>query len=196
MHDSDDRPPLGPRDALIVVDVQNDFCPGGALPVPEGDRIVPVLNAWLEAAERGGANIVASRDWHPPQHASFREQGGAWPAHCLQHTPGAAFHPALKLPAGARIVDKATGVDRDSYSAFDGTGLADDLARRGVQRLWVAGLAQDVCVRATVLDALQAGFEVHLIREATRAVNVRPGDGERAVEEMRQAGCIIEENTA
>ena len=185
-------PALGPSDALIVVDVQNDFCPGGALPVLEGDQVVPVLNRWIEAASAGGARVIASRDWHPAGHVSFRERGGPWPPHCVQDTKGAAFHPGLRLPAGALIVSKGSDRDRDEYSAFGGSSPADNLRRRGVQRLWVGGLAEDYCVRATVLDALKAGFEVYLIADAVRAVNVRPDDGRRARQEMREAGCVVE----
>ncbi len=185
-------PPLGPSDALLVVDVQNDFCPGGALPVAEGDRIVPVLNRWIEAARAGGAVVVASRDWHPPGHVSFRERGGPWPAHCVQNTDGAAFHPGLHLPDDAVIVSKGTDPDHDTYSAFGGGQIADDLRRRGIRRLWVGGLAEDYCVRATVLDGLKAGFEVHLIADAVRPVDVQPGDGRRARREMREAGCVVE----
>jgi nicotinamidase/pyrazinamidase len=185
-------PQLSGNDALIIVDVQNDFCPGGALAVDKGDQVVPVLNRWIQAAEEAGAPIVASRDWHPHNHISFKEQGGPWPRHCVQNTPGALFHPGLNLPARIRLVSKATESDQESYSALGGTGLAEELKRGGIRRLWVGGLALDFCVRATVLDALREGFEVHLIKEATRAVNVHPGDGERAVREMQTAGCIIE----
>ncbi|MEX2142256.1 MAG: nicotinamidase [Pirellulales bacterium] len=186
-------PELRPGDALILVDVQNDFCPGGALPVNEGDEIVPVLNRWIEAAKKARAKIVASRDWHPPDHVSFRPRGGPWPVHCVQNTPGAELHPDLKLPARTSVVSKGTDPDRDSYSAFDGTRLGRNLKRRGVHRVWVGGLALDVCVRATVLDALKAGFEVHLIKAGTRAVNVGESDGQRALREMQTAGCLIEE---
>lgn len=186
-------PALGPTDALIVVDVQNDFCPGGALPVPEGDRVVPVLNRWIEAARAGGAAVVASRDWHPPGHVSFRERGGPWPAHCVQGTPGTAFHAGLRLPADARIVTKGADLDRDEYSDFADPSLADELRKRGVRRLWVGGLAEDVCVRATVLDGLKAGFTVHLIVDATRPINAR--DGARAVREMRAAGCVLQQES-
>jgi nicotinamidase/pyrazinamidase len=184
-------PPLTAADALIIVDVQNDFCPGGALAVPEGHHVVPVLNRWVEAARKDGAHVVASRDWHPPDHISFKHRGGPWPVHCVRDTPGADFHPELNLPADALIVSKATHPERESYSDFGGTGLADELRRRGVRRLWVGGLAQDYCVRATVLDGLKEGFEVHLIPDATRAVNVAPDDGDRALREMIAAGCII-----
>lgn len=184
--------PLGANDALIVVDVQRDFCPGGALPVAGGDEIIPELNRWVEAAEQAGGQIVLSRDWHPPNHLSFPERGGAWPVHCVQETPGAEFHPELRVPQSAEIVSKGSHPDRENYSVFDGTGLADRLRERGVKRLWIGGLAQDVCVRATVLDGLQAGFEVHVLTLATRPVDVQPGDGRRALEEMRTAGAVIE----
>lgn len=186
-------PKLHPTDVLILVDVQNDFCPGGALPVEGGGRVVPVLNRWMRAAEEGGAKVIASRDWHPPGHVSFQVRGGPWPAHCVQNTAGAELHPGLDLPVHARVISKGTDPDRDNYSAFDGTGLADELNQQGVRRVWVGGLAQDVCVRATVLDGLQAGFEMHLIKDATRAVNAHSGDGERALQEMREAGCVIED---
>jgi nicotinamidase/pyrazinamidase len=187
---------LTPSDALLLVDVQNDFCPGGALPVAEGDRVVPVLNRWIEVARRGGARIVASRDWHPPGHVSFRQQGGPWPVHCVQNTPGAAFVPGLHLPHDALILSKGTAPDRDNYSPFADTGLAEPLRRQGVRRVWVGGLALDVCVRAAVLDALREGFEVHVIGDGTRAVNVNAGDGQRALEEMRARGAMIESESS
>ena len=180
-------------DALLVVDVQNDFCPGGALAVDGGDAVVPVLNDWIRHAQEVGAPVIASRDWHPADHCSFEAQGGPWPEHCVQDTEGAAFHPDLRLPDDAEIVSKGKAQDRDNYSAFDDTGLAEELHRRGIQRVWVGGLAQDVCVRATVLDACEAGFETHLIADATRPVDVNPGDGERAIEAMRAAGAQIEQ---
>jgi len=183
-------PRLQPGDALIVVDVQVDFCPGGALPVREGSQVVPVLNRWVEAAREAGVCIIASRDWHPPGHISFHERGGRWPSHCVQGTIGAAFHPGLRLASGVALVSKGTDPDRDVYSAFERTGLANHLRQRGVRRLWVGGLALDVCVRATVLDALKGGFEVHLIKDATRPVDVR--GGWHAINEMREAGCIVE----
>ncbi len=188
-----DRLQFQPTDVLLVVDVQNDFCPGGALAVEGGDEVVPVLNRAIEAAMREGAKVIASRDWHPPDHASFEPQGGPWPVHCVQNTEGAAFHPKLRLPPGTPVVDKGTDPQRDNYSAFDNTGLAEDLRRQGIERVWVGGLAQDVCVRATVLDALEAGFRVHLVRSATRPVDVQPGDGWRALGEMQTAGATIEE---
>lgn len=178
-------------DVLLVVDVQPDFCPGGALPVPGGDRVIPVLNAWIAAARERGVPVVASRDWHTPGHPSFEAQGGPWPSHCVQDTPGAAWHPQLELPPDVVKISKGTRLDRDQYSAFDETGLAEHLRQRGVERLWVGGLAQDVCVRATVLDACKEGFRVHLIADATRPVDAAAG--ERALHEMREAGACIEE---
>lgn len=184
-------------DALIVVDVQNDFCPGGALAVPEGDAVVPVLNAYVQRAESAGMLVVASRDWHPAETAHFRAFGGPWPPHCVRETPGAAFHPALRLPDDALVVSK--GMDRrdDGYSAFegvatDGRTIREELRARGVTRLHVGGLATDYCVRATVLDGLRAGFEVYLLTDAARPVEVHPGDGERATAEMFAAGARAE----
>ncbi len=182
---------LTPTDALIIVDVQNDFCAGGALAIDDGDAVVDVLNRWIEAAQRARAKIVASRDWHPADHISFHEQGGPWPAHCIADSSGAALHPRLNLPQSARVVNKGTETKREQYSAFDGTGLADALRQENVRRLWVGGLALDVCVRATVLDALQEGFAVHVIEPATRPVRRDSADGRKASEEMRRAGAVI-----
>ncbi|MHC4428828.1 MAG: nicotinamidase [Planctomycetota bacterium] len=184
-------PELSSQDAVIVVDVQIDFCPGGALPVPEGDQVVPVLNEWISRAEAAGATVVISRDSHPTDHCSFVDRGGPWPAHCVQDTPGAACHPDLRIPEGALFVDKATDPKIESYSDFAHTDLADQLRSRGIRRLWVGGLALDYCVLATVLDGLTEGFEVHLIVPATRPVEVRPGDGARALDQMRAAGAGI-----
>jgi nicotinamidase/pyrazinamidase len=185
-------PQFQPGDALLIVDVQNDFCPGGALAVPEGDQVVPVLNRWIDAAARSDAPIFASRCWHPPGHVSFVERGGPWPPHCVQHSHGAELRAGLRSDAVTAIIEKGTHVDRDAYSAFDGTDLGDRLRGLGLRRLFVGGLALDYCVRATVLDGLREGFEVRLIREATRAVEVRPGDGERALSEMRAAGAVVQ----
>lgn len=185
---------LKPGDALIVVDLQKDFCPGGALAVPEGDQVVGVMNRWIRAAERVGAVIVISRDWHPPNHCSFETEGGPWPVHCVQNTPGAEYHANLYFPLCAFYVDKARDPDRESYSDFAGTGLSQSLRRSEVQRIFIGGLALDYCVKATALDGLAEGFEVHLILPATRAVNVNPGDGTKAINEMRSAGVSIEED--
>lgn len=185
---------LSPRDALVAVDVQRDFCPGGKLAVPEGDAVIAPLNHWIEKARPSGARVVASHDWHPPDHVSFTPQGGQWPVHCVQNTDGAAFHPDLHLPHNALIVAKGANPEFDQYSAFDHTGLAESLHQRGIERLWVGGLALDVCVKATVIDACRHGFETHLIRSATRPVNVQPDDDQRALEQMQNAGAIIEED--
>jgi nicotinamidase/pyrazinamidase len=187
---SDPRDALQPGDALIVVDVQVDFCPGGALPIEHGDEVVPVLNRWMAAAEDAHLPVFASRDWHPLDHLSFQESGGEWPIHCVQDSAGARFHPGLKLSDSAIVVTKGVRFDRDQYSAFDETGLATELRRRGVHRVWVGGLAQDVCVHATVLDARRGGFDTIVIADATRPVT-RAG-GERACAEMREAGARFE----
>jgi nicotinamidase/pyrazinamidase len=184
---ADPRRALQSGDALIVVDVQSDFCPGGALPIERGDEVVPVLNRWIHAAEDARIPIFASRDWHPPHHLSFTESGGEWPVHCVQDSAGARFHPGLELPDSAIVVTKGIRADRDQYSAFDDTGLALELRKRGVRRVWIGGLAQDVCIRATVLDARRQGLDTIVIADATRPVT-RAG-GERANDEMRQAGA-------
>jgi len=181
---------LQPGDALIIVDVQNDFCPGGALPIDDGDAVVPVLNRWIAAALDAHVPIYASRDWHPAGHRSFKESGGEWPAHCLQDSDGARFHPDLRLPASAILVTKGVRFDKDQYSAFDDTGLATELRNRQVRRVWVGGLAQDVCVRATVLGAREEGFEAVVIGDATRPVT--RARGASASDEMRLAGALLE----
>lgn len=177
-------------DALLVVDVQPDFCPGGQLAVPAGDDVIPVLNRWLETARGRGIPVYASRDWHPPGHVSFEAEGGPWPPHCVQDTPGAQYHPDLKLPDDVYKVSKGVRLDEDQYSALDRTGAGEHMRRRGIQRLWVGGLAQDVCVRASVLDARKEGFEVHLLTDATRPVDAE--QGEKALEEMKQADAVLE----
>lgn len=184
-------------DALIVVDVQNDFCPGGSLAVPEGDAVVPVLNQYLERASAAGIPIVASRDWHPQETAHFAAFGGTWPVHCVQGTPGADFHAELRLPPETLIASKGMSARDEGYSALegqlpDGRNVLDALRELGVTRIHAGGLATDYCVRATVLGALAAGFETFLLRDASRAVDVTPGDGERAIAEMLAAGAKAE----
>lgn len=180
---------LTPRDAVLVVDVQNDFCAGGALAVPDADVIVEPINELTRAAERAGALVSYSRDWHPQDHVSFHEQGGPWPRHCVRDTWGARFHPALRIVPGSLIVDKATDPAREAYSDFDGTELARTLHARGIRRVLVVGLADEYCVRSTVLDALAHGFETIVLTSCTRAIDVHPGDGERARQEMVAAGA-------
>lgn len=180
---------IGRDSALIVVDVQNDFCPGGALPVPQGDQVIPVLNSYLNKFAAADAPIYATRDWHPPDHVSFASQGGPWPSHCVQNTGGAEFHRDLQLPEGAIVVSKATYPTKEAYSGFDGTHLEASLQRRGVRRVFVGGLATDYCVKSTVLDARKRGFETVLLEDAIRGVDVKPGDSERAVDEMVENGA-------
>jgi nicotinamidase/pyrazinamidase len=177
-------------DALILVDLQNDFCPGGALPIEGGHEVVAELNRWIEAATAAGIPVFASRDWHPEGHLSFRAQGGPWPPHCLQDSDGAAFHPKLQLPRDAIKVTNGVRFDQDQNSAFDQTGLAGELRRRDISRVWVGGLAQDVCVAATALDGRREGFEVMLIRKGTRPVT--PEGGRESLERMRAAGVQVE----
>lgn len=167
--------PFQTHDALLIVDPQNDFFPTGALPVPEGDQIIPVLNVWISDAEKAGIPILVSRDWHPIDHCSFKAQGGIWPSHCIQNTPGAAFHIDLALPTNAIIINKAFTPTAEAYSAFEGElfsgeSLSSYLKRQDIQRLWIGGLALDYCIRATVLGAIAEGFEVNLILSATRAI--------------------------
>jgi nicotinamidase/pyrazinamidase len=183
---------MQPGDALLIVDIQNDFCPGGALGIAGGEEVIPVLNHWIDEAQRQNVPVYASRDWHPAGHISFRERGGPWPPHCVQGTPGAAFRPDLHLPTNAEIISKGYDPNKDSYSAFGGTDLGEKLRRSGIKRLWIGGLAQDYCVRETTLDAIRAGLEVHVIVEGTRPVNVNADDGRRALEDIARAGAVLE----
>ncbi|MCR4294140.1 MAG: isochorismatase family protein [Elusimicrobia bacterium] len=176
-------------DALIAVDVQADFLPGGRLPVPRGDEVVPALNRWLDAFAAAGLPVFATRDWHPPDHCSFRERGGPWPVHCVAGSPGAAFAPGLRLPPGATIVSKADAPEREDYSAFAATDLEAGLRARGTRRVFVGGLATDYCVLRTVEDAVAKGFPVVLLEDAVRAVEAAPGDGRRALERMLSLGA-------
>ena len=184
------------KDALIVVDVQNDFCPGGALPVTEGDRVIPVLNRCIDMFTKAQLPVVATRDWHPEKTSHFKNFGGAWPRHCVQGTKGAEFHADLKVNERVLVVSKGMRADEDCYSGFDaidefGNRLADILRRLGVERIFVGGLATDYCVKHTVLDGLKKGFKVVVLRNAIRGVNLDPLDSERAIEEMSLAGALI-----
>lgn len=182
---------VGKKDALIVVDYQKDFCPGGALPVEGGDEIAPVLNAYIDIFRGKGGPIFATRDWHPPDHISFKEQGGQWPPHCVRDTEGAEFHPDLDLHEDMEIISKATQSEKEAYSGFDGTDLKQKMEEKEVKRVFVGGLATDYCVKNTVLDSLEAGFDTYLLKDATRGVNVEPGDSEKAVKSMREAGATV-----
>lgn len=179
----------GPGDALLVVDMQNDFCEGGALAVEGGAALVPGINAEIAAARAAGALVVASRDWHPVDHVSFAHRGGPWPVHCIQDTEGAAFHPDLALEADTIRVSKATAFDADAYSAFDGTGLGGYLKEKGVERVIVCGLALDVCVRATVLEARREGFATLLLEGLSAAVD--PDAASECRQEFTAAGAEV-----
>ncbi len=184
------------RGALLLVDVQNDFCPGGALAVGSGDEVVGPLNEYIARFTAAGLPVFASRDWHPAQTVHFQSGGGLWPPHCVQDTPGAAFHADLQLPADAIIVTKGNDPSEDAYSAFQGravrgAGAAAALRELGVGQLFVGGLATDYCVRSTVLDGLRAGFGATVLLDAIRGVNVAAGDAERAIAEMVEAGASV-----
>jgi nicotinamidase/pyrazinamidase len=189
MADPSGKITLGAHDALIVVDVQVDFLPGGRLAVPDGDAVVPVLNRYLAAFAARGLPVYATRDWHPADHCSFRARGGPWPPHCIADSPGARFAAGLALPPATTVVSKATTADTDAYSGFEGTDLDARLRTAGVRRVLVGGLATDYCVLNTVRDARRLGYEVCLLRDAIRAVNVQPDDGARAETEMQRLGA-------
>lgn len=174
----------GESDALLVVDVQRDFLPGGALAVPDGDKVVPAITACIEAFSNNGYPVFASRDWHPPNHCSFHASGGPWPPHCVADSVGAKIDSALKLPPEAMIIDKATAVDQDAYSAFEGTELDAALHNLGVRRVFIGGLATEYCVLNTALDASRLGYDVVVLTDAISAID--EADGKRAVDKLRQ----------
>lgn len=180
---------MRPGDALLVIDVQNDFCPDGALPIAHGDEVVAPLNRWVEQAVENACPVIASRDWHPLHHPSFVADGGPWPAHCVQDTPGAAIRRDLALPTETYLVSKGTRFDKDQYSAFDDTGLAALLKKLGTKRLFIGGLALDVCVRASALDARREGLDVVLILAATRAVDIVKAPS--VLQELKMAGVTL-----
>ena len=180
-----------PHDALLVVDPQLDFFPGGALPVTDGDAILPTVNHAMRVFSEAGLPIFVTRDWHPADHCSFSTQGGPWPAHCVKGTAGAELHPGLEPPPVFSVVQKATASDREAYSDFEGTHLDQILRELDVNRVIVCGLALEYCVRAACLDAIKAGFGAVLLIDGTRPVEVEPGDAERTLEELRAAGVQI-----
>lgn len=185
-----------PRPALLIVDVQRDFCPGGALPAPGGHRVVAAINRCLAGARDRGMPVFASRDWHPAVTTHFKPYGGEWPPHCVQGTPGAEFHPDLKLPPGTIVISKGDDPARPGYSAFDGrtpegTLFLDDLRDRGIEVLYVAGLTAEYCVKQTVLDALRAGTRVTVLADAVAGIEAHPGDADRALAEMSEAGAEV-----
>ncbi|MCA9425909.1 MAG: nicotinamidase [Candidatus Omnitrophica bacterium] len=177
------------RDGLIVVDIQKDFCPGGSLSVDRGDRVVPVINRLIPKF----SHVFLSRDWHPPNHCSFSHSpkfvDKSWPVHCVAGSPGAEFHPLLSIPELAIVIDKGVDPDREAYSAFEETNLAKFLRDRGIDRIFVAGLATDYCVKSTVLDALNQGFETFLVQDACRGVDNPPGSVDKAIKEMKESGA-------
>ncbi len=176
--------------ALIIVDVQRDFLPGGALPVPEGDKVIEPLNRYIRLFLEKSLPVFATRDWHPENHISFKEQGGLWPPHCIMNTVGAEFAEGLNLPKNTIIISKADMVDRDAYSGFQETSLDLELRRRGVKRLFIGGLATDYCVKSTVTDALNLGYQVFLLLDGIKGVDVNPCDSERAILKMLERGAV------
>jgi nicotinamidase/pyrazinamidase len=182
------------KKALIVVDVQNDFCPGGSLAVAKGDEVVAPLNRLIKEFLDRGEPVFKSRDWHPATAKHFAAYGGIWPVHCVQNTPGAEFHKDLSNDPRITVISKGIDESADGYSAFDGTDLAQILRERGITEVWVGGLATDYCVKHTVLDALEQGFAVKALADSMRAVNVKPDDGALAIAEMRSAGAQITGN--
>jgi len=184
------------KKALIVVDVQNDFCPGGSLAVAHGDEVVAPLNKLIKEFLDRGEPVFKTRDWHPAKTKHFAAYGGVWPVHCVQNTRGAEFHPDLIDDPRINIISKGIDESADGYSGFDGTQLAQLLREQDVEEVWVGGLATDYCVKHTVLDALHEGFRVKALADAMRAVNVNPADGTKAIEEMRSAGAEIVEQSA
>lgn len=178
---------------LVIVDLQNDFCPGGALAVPDGDTIVAAVNRAISLFTAQRLPVIASRDWHPEKTAHFRQFGGLWPPHCIQGTHGAEFHPGLLLPRDAIIISKGNDPARDDYSAFhardaQGRQLAEILETLKVCRIHVCGLATDYCVKETVMEGVRRFFEVTLLIDGVKGVDLTPGDSENALAEMRSHG--------
>lgn len=180
---------LTASDALLVADIQNDFLPGGALGIGGGDTIIPILLNYIRRFHTRQLPIFLARDWHPPNHCSFRDQGGRWPAHCIAGTPGSLPPPTFETPASAVIVYKAIDPDQEAYSAFQHTALNRHLRALGIGRLFIGGLATDYCVLNTVKDAVALGYDVYLLMDGIKAVNVRPDDGRLAEQEMIRLGA-------
>jgi len=178
-------------DALIIVDMQNDFMPGGALPVPNALEIIPIINSYIDMFKKNKAVFVATRDWHPPNHISFKSRGGPWPPHCIQGTRGAEFHPDLALPQDVIVVSKAYDENIEAYSGFEGTNLDQMLKLREIKRVFICGVATDYCVKATALDALRLRYQVFLLMDAVRGVDIPRGSTARAIEELLNEGAIL-----
>jgi nicotinamidase/pyrazinamidase len=174
-----------------VIDVQRDFCPGGALAVKDGDKVVPKLNRVIEAFKGSSLPVFFTRDWHPPRHISFKDQGGIWPPHCVKGSVGAKFHPKLNVPRGAVVISKGTKEDYEAYSGFQATDLEKRLTELGVQEIFIGGLATDYCVKESVLDALEAGLKVYVIKDGVRGVNLRACDSKVALQEVVAKGARL-----
>jgi len=185
-----DKIELGKGDALLVIDIQNDFLPGGSLAVPEGDQVIPALNGYIDQFIKRQLPVFATRDWHPSSHCSFIQQGGRWPEHCIADSKGAEFASGLHLPVSAYIISKGTDVEQDGYSGFANRTFREQLDNAGARRLFIGGLATDYCVLNTVRDALSCHYKVLLLTDAMRAVNVQRQDGDNAITEMIQKGAI------
>ena len=176
--------------AIIAVDIQNDFCPGGALPVPDGDAVVYSMNLYITKFSKMGLPVYFTKDWHPQNHISFKTNGGIWPEHCVQETYGAELHKKLLIPSRAVIISKGISPDDEGYSGFQGTDLDKRLKAKNIRQLFIGGLATDYCVRSTVLDALHAGFDVVFLSDASKGVDVNTGDSEQAIDEMLREGAV------
>lgn len=182
---------LNKENALIVVDMQNDFCPGGALQVNDGDRIIPACNKYIEMFENKGLTVYYTADWHPPNHCSFKENGGIWPIHCVQGSKGAAFHPDLKITTNACIIHKGTDPNKEAYSGFEQTELCTHLQKNGIRTLYIAGLATDYCVKNTVIDACYNGYKVIVLLDGVKGVELNLGDSARALKMMKDVGATF-----
>lgn len=185
---------MKPKKALLIVDVQNDFCPGGALGIPSGDKIVPRINRYIKIFFKKKLPVFATRDWHPVKTKHFKDFGGVWPAHCIHNTRGALFHPGLKLPKGVFLLYKGIDPQKDSYSVFhaeddNGVPFAHILTKLGINELYIAGLATDYCVRFSARDAIRRGFKVKLLMDAIQGADLKPKDSENAVKEMVKEGA-------
>ncbi len=179
---------ISKADALLITDVQIDFLPGGALPVPNGNQVIPILNDYIRIFKKSGLTIFATRDWHPPNHISFNTQGGPWPPHCVQESQGARFHPDLRLPKDTIIISKAMDPAKESYSSFDNPDLSSSLSSKKIRRIFVGGFATDYCIVNTVLDGLKLGFQTVVLLDAVRGIDVSPGDSEKAIAKMIASG--------
>lgn len=180
---------LNKNDALLLVDIQNDFLPGGSLAIPAADRILPIVNQYLRIFSKHNRLVIATRDWHPENHCSFEQFGGIWPPHCVAGSYGAAFPSTLELPPNLQIVSKASAQNQDAYSGFEDSNLKNNLLEKNIKRLFVCGLATDYCVLNTVVDGIKNGFETVVLVDAIRPVNLHPGDGTKAQQSMLSHGA-------